>query len=196
MSFFQVKNYSDEFLAMLTGEQPVSKPGGKDGTVTVVAEVIEQNTRDFILQVLAHELKGHALEDFVAQLLQTMGYRTRVTPVGTDGGVDIIAHKDELGFVPPIIKVQVKSTEGSVGDPVVSQLIGKLDPSEFGMVVTLGTFTSQAVNTARNKSNLRLIDGEELVNLVLQHYDELDSKYKGMMPLKRVYVPEPLDETD
>lgn len=40
-----------------------------------------------------------------------MEYRTRVSPEGPDGGVDIIAHKDELGFEPPIIKVQVKSTE-------------------------------------------------------------------------------------
>lgn len=91
-------------------------------------------------------------------------------------------------------KVQVKSTEGSTGDPTVSQLIGKLDPSEYGLFLTLGTFTSQARNTARNKSNLRLIDGEELVNLVLSHYEQFDSKYKGMLPLKRVYVPEPLEE--
>ena len=196
MSFFQVKNYADEFVAAVSGEPPAGMSGGKDDTVTVVAEVIEQNTRDFILQVLAQELKGHALADFVAQLLQTMGYRTRVATPGPDGGVDIVAHKDELGFVPPIIKVQVKSTEGSVGDPVVSQLIGKVEQGEYGMLVTLGTFTNQARSTARNKSNLRLVDGEELVNLVLQHYDELDSKYKGMMPLKRVYVPEPLDDSD
>jgi len=125
-----------------------------------------------------------------------MGHRTRVATPGPDGGVDIVAHKDELGFVPPIIKVQVKSTEGSVGDPLVSQLIGKVEHGEYGMLVTLGSFTQQALNTARNKSNLRLVDGDELVNLVLQHYDELDSKYKGMMPLKRVYVPEPLDEIE
>ena len=195
MTFFQVKNYADEFLSALTGE-PAGKQDGKDDTVAIVAEVIERNTRDFILQILAQELKGHALADFVAQLLQTMGYRTRVASPGPDGGVDIVAHKDELGFVPPIIKVQVKSTEGSVGDPVVSQLIGKVEQGEYGLLVTLGTFTKQATYTARNKSNLRLIDGEELVNLVLQHYDELDSKYKGILPLKRVYVPEPLEESD
>ena len=195
MSFFQVKNYADEFIAALTGQQPVPVPG-KDETVTYVAEDIEQNTRDYILKTLSQELKGHALADFVAQLLGTMGYRSRVAPVGPDGGVDIIAHKDELGFVPPIIKVQVKSTEGSIGDPVVSQLIGKLEAGEYGMLVTLGTFTHQAQSTARNKSNLRLIDGDELVSLVHQHYEQFDSKYKGMMPLKRVYVPEPLEATE
>ena len=195
MSFFQVKNYSDDFLSAITGqEKPI--PPGEDETVQFVAEDIEQNTRDFILKTLSQELKGHALADFISHLLGTMGYRTRVSPPGPDGGVDIIAHEDELGFVPPIIKVQVKSTEGSVGDPIVSQLIGKLDTSEYGMVVTLGTFTSQALNTARNKSNLRLIDGDGLVSLVLQHYEQFDSKYKGLMPLKRVYVPETLEESE
>jgi len=191
MSFFQVKNYADEFLAVLAGKETPPLPPREE---PFDPDIIEQNTRDYLLKTLSAELKGHALADFVAHLLETMGYRTRVASPGPDGGVDIVAHKDELGFVPPIIKVQVKSTEGSIGDPVVSQLIGKLQAGEFGMLVTLGTFTSQAQGTARNKSNLRLIDGDELVNLVLQHYEQFDSKYKGMMPLKRIYVPEPLEE--
>ncbi len=195
MSFFQVRNYAEEYLGAVTGNS-APPPAHQDETVKYVAEDIEQNTRDFILKTLSQELKGHSLAEFVAHLLGTMGYRTRVSAPGPDGGVDIVAHKDELGFVPPIIKVQVKSTEGSIGDPVVSQLIGKLESGEYGMLVTLGTFTSQALQTARNKSNLRLIDGEELVSLVLQHYDQFDSKYKGMMPLKRVYVPEPLEDLE
>ena len=28
--------------------------------------------------------------------------------------------------------------------------------------------------------NLRLIAGDELVNLILQHYEKLDSRYKGL----------------
>jgi restriction system protein len=52
---------------------------------------------------------------------------SRVSPEGADGGVDIIAHKNELGFEPPIIKVQAKSSEGSVGDPIVSALYGKVE---------------------------------------------------------------------
>ncbi|MEI8140608.1 MAG: restriction endonuclease [bacterium] len=195
MSFFQVKNYADEFLAAYSGETNTT-PAKMDESISYVADDIEQNTRDFILKTLAQELKGHALADFVAHLLGAMGYRSRVSPEGPDGGIDIIAHKDELGFEPPIIKVQVKSSEGSIGDPIVSQLYGKVEQKEFGMVVTLGTFTNQAVSFARNKSNLRLIDGDELIDLVLNHYDQFDSKYKGLLPLKRVYVPEPLETTE
>ncbi len=193
MTFFQVKNFADEFLAALSSAKPALAPA-QDESVSFVAEEIDQNTRDFIFKKLAQELKGHALADFVAHLLRTMGFRTTVSPEGPDGGVDIIAHKDELGFEPPIIKVQVKSTEGSTGEPVVAQILGKLDPSEYGMVVTLGPFTHQAVTFARNKANLRLIDGEKLVDLVLQHYDKFEAKYKGLIPLTRVYVPEPLEE--
>lgn len=192
MSLFQVKNYADEFRAALEGKTTAPPPSA-DETVAAVAESIEQTTRDFILKQLAQELKGHPFANFVAHLLQTMGYRTRVSPEGTDGGVDIIAHKDELGFEPPIIKVQVKSSEGSVGDPIVSALYGKVERDEYGLVVTLGTFTTAAKNFARNKSNLRLIDGDELVELVLQHYEQFDSSYKGHLPLKRVYVPEPIE---
>lgn len=187
-SLFQIKNFADEFLAAYEGKQP--DPGDvEDETVAEVEEDIEETTRDFVLKNLAQRLKGHPFAQFVGQLLNTMGYRTRVSPPGPDGGVDIIAHKDELGFEPPIIKVQVKSSEAKIGDPEVSSLYGKVGLGEHGLLVTLGTYTSQAASFARSKSNLRLIDGEELVELVLAHYEQFDSRYKGILPLKRVYVP-------
>jgi restriction system protein len=188
-----VKSFAEEFRAAIEGKVTIPSVS-TDETVALVAEDIEQTTHDFILKRLAQELKGHPFAEFVASLLATMGYRTRVSPEGPDGGVDIIAHKDELGFEPPIIKVQVKSNEGSIGDPVVSALYGKVSSGEFGLLVTLGTFTNQARNFERSKSNLRLIDGEALVNLILLHYEQFDSRYKGLLPLKQVYVPEPLEE--
>lgn len=162
----------------------------------MVAEEIEESTRDFILKKLAQELKGHPFAEFVGHLLNCMGYRTRISPEGPDGGIDIVAHKDELGFEPPIIKVQVKSTEGSVGDPIVSALYGKVSPGEYGLLVCLGTFTNQAKNFAKSKSNLRLIDGNDMVDLILQYYEQFDSRYKGLIPLKRVYVPEVIEESN
>ena len=191
LTLFQVKNYADEFLAALAGEGPISAESD-EVEAAIVAEEIEATTRDYVLKRLAREAKGYPLEHLVAHLLEAMGYKTRVTPVGTDAGIDILAHKDDLGFEPPIIKVQVKSTEGSVGDPIVSALYGKVDNGEFGLLVTLGTFTNQAKSFARNKSNLRLIDGDELVDLIFEYYESFDSKYKGLLPLKQVYVPEPI----
>lgn len=196
MSFFQVKTYADEYIAALEGKTKSGEVKEEDETVGYVVQDIEQNTRDFIIKRLAQQLKGHPFAYFVAHLLEKMGYQTRISPEGPDGGIDIIAHKDELGFEPPIIKVQIKSTDGSIGDPTVSSLYGKIGADEFGLFVTLGTFTKQAVTFATSKSNLRLIDGEELVNLVLEHYEEFDSRYKGLIPLQKVYIPETLEDAE
>jgi restriction system protein len=196
MTFFQVRNYADEFRAVVEGKSAEIPSPSKDESVAAVAEDIEETTRDFVLKRLAQELKGHPFAEFVAHLLNAMGYRTRVSPPGPDGGIDIVAHKDELGFEPPIIKVQVKSTEGSVGDPEVSSLYGKVGVHEFGLLVTLGTYTPRALDFSRSKSNLRLIEGSELIDLIFTHYEQFDSRYKGLLPLKRVYVPEVVSEDE
>lgn len=191
MSFFLVKNYAQEFHAAITGTAPAPIKGTEDETVGLVAEEIEQTTRDFILKRLATELKGHPFAAFVAHILETMGYHTRLAPPGPDGGVDIIAHRDELGFEPPIIKVQVKSTQGTVGQPEVTQLKGTLSGHECGLLVTLGSFAPKLKQLGLGQSQLRLIDGQEFVDLVLQQYEALDPRYKGLIPLKRVYIPQP-----
>lgn len=193
MSLFLVKNYADEYRAALAGKAVAPMPVAQDDSVAAVAEDIEETTRDFVLKRLAQELKGHPFADFIAHLLNAMGYRTRVSPEGPDGGIDIVAHKDELGFEPPIIKVQVKSSEGSIGQPDVSALYGNVGPQEFGLLVALGRFTPQAKTFAKSRSNLRLIDGDDLVKLVFDHYDQFDARYKGILPLRRVFVPEAIE---
>src|ERR1035437_7727678 len=187
LTLFQVKNYAEEFRFVLSGE---SKPMVEnDETVTLVAEEIEQTTSDYILKQLARHLKGHSLQAFVADLLNTMGYRTLESPVGTDEGVDIVAHKDELMLEPPIIKVQVKSTDSRLGGEKVREMFGILGPGEYGLVICLGGFSRQGEEFAKSKPNLRLIDGEELVRFVLEHYEEMNPRFKALVPLKHVYIP-------
>lgn len=190
LSLFQVKNFSDEFRAALSGETYVA-PLTEDEAVAAVVMESEQSTEDFVLKRLAHEFKGHAFEYFVAHLLEAMGFRARVTKKSGDGGVDIIAHKDALGLEPPIIKVQVKSTEGSIGEPEVKQLKGNLSGGEKGLLVTLGNVSAKAELFARTVPDIRLIDGENLVKLILEHYEQFDSRYRAAVPLKRVYLPAP-----
>ena len=193
LTLFLLKNYADEFRAAALGT-PIASPVADDESVAAVAEDIEETTRDFILKQLARDLKGHALEYFIAHLLEAMGYRARVTPASGDGGVDVIAHRDALGFEPPIIKVQVKSTEGTVGEPDVKQLKGNLSGDEKGLFVTLGTFSAKAMAFVRTVPNVRLIDGDELVKLVFENYVRFDSRYRAAIPLRQVYVPAPLTE--
>ena len=196
MSFFLLKNYVEEFRAALETQPTTVLPIAQDDTVAAVAEDIEETTRDFVLKRLAQELKGLPLESFIVHLLECMGYHARLTR-RNEPSVDIIAHKDHLGIEPPIIKVQVKSGEATVTDKDVSALYGKLSNGEYGLFTTLGTFSPSSLSFEQSKSNLRLIDGEELVRLVFQHYDHFDARHKGLLPLRRVYVPEVVEqETD
>ena len=67
---------------------------------------------------------------------------------------------------------------------------------EFGLFVSLGTFTRQATEFARSKGNLRLVDAKALIELVLEHYDAFDAKYKGILSLKSVFIPEQVEQED
>ncbi|RYG39293.1 MAG: restriction endonuclease [Burkholderiales bacterium] len=188
LSMFQIKNYADEFKAVVEGHSPVASVTADDVTVAAVAEDIEETTRDFILKRLSQQLKGLPLESFVVHLLQCMGYQARLTRKN-EPSVDVIAHKDHLGIEPPIIKVQVKSGGDTITDKDVSALYGKLSPCEYGLFIALSGYSTSCRNFEQSKSNLRLIDGDELVGLILAHYEALDSEHKGLLPLRRVYVP-------
>ncbi len=196
MSFFSLSDYAEEFISAIDKRSTLPVTPEKDETLTQVAETIAQTTRDFVLKQLSQELKGHGFANFIAHILETMGYRTRVSPEGNDGGVDIIAHKDELGFEPPIIKVQAKSGDKDIKVSDVQALYGNVETSngEYGLFVAISKFTPPAKNFARGKSNLRLIDGDEVVDLVFQYYEQFDPSYKAFLPLKRVYVPEVLKD--
>ena len=68
-----------------------------------------ESTEDFIIKRLKSNLSSYQFEKIIAHLLERIGYRARVTQASGDGGVDIIAHKDDLGFE-GIVKVQCKQT--------------------------------------------------------------------------------------
>jgi restriction system protein len=42
----------------------------------------------------------------------------------------------------------------------------------------------------KDRPQLRLIDGDELVDLIFEHYDALDPEWKGRLPMRRVFVPD------
>jgi restriction system protein len=195
MSFFQIKNFAHEFAAALERKdfEPVSIQEEEDA-ISQVADDIEQQSHDFVLKQISQKLKGHGLAEFVGHLLTLMGYKAKVSPPGPDRGIDIVAHKDDLGVVPPTVLVQVKSGDGEINEAAVSELYGKVSHLDFGIVIAIGGFNRRARDFAFSKRNLNLIDGDELVDLVYKYYDQLDGKYKGMIPLRHVFIPESLTE--
>lgn len=161
MSFFSVKNYADEYLSAL--EKDFKKKVDddvEDETVGATAEDIVESTKDFILKELSKKLKGYDLEEFIADLLQAMGYRTTVSPHGGDSGIDITAYKDEL---PPRILVQVKSGDGNIKETTIQSLKGAMREGDYGLFVTLADYTKNARKYLEGVPIIKGINGTELV---------------------------------
>jgi len=194
LSFFMVKNYADEYMAALDKSfknNNLPTDGDEDESVGATADEIVESTKDFILKELSKDLKGYALEEFVADLLRAMGYRTIVSAQGGDSGIDITAYKDEL---PPRILVQVKSQDGDIRETTIQSLKGAMREGDYGLFVSLSNYTKNAQKYLDSTPIIRAINGTELVDLVLKYYSELSEKYQKIIPLKLVYIPVAKDD--
>lgn len=194
MTVFTVKNYADEFIGALDGSfKPFTSENEEDEeSVLVYTEAIEDNTKDFILRELSRNLKGYPLEGFAKGLLEAMGYRAELSPQGGDRGIDITAYKDEL---PPRILVQVKSRDGQVRESTIQSLRGAMREGDYGLFITLSTFTKNAQKYLDATPIIRGIDGAQFAELVMRYYDRLDDKWRRFVPPKRVYIPNISEET-
>ena len=187
MTFFQIKNYADEFLSTVA-KGFKSKPTeiDDDETVAIAAQNIKESTKDFIIKELSKRLKGYDLEEFVEDLLNAMGYRTIRSPRGGDRGIDIKAYKDEL---PPRIIVQVKSQDSDITESTIQSLKGAMLAGDYGLFVTLSNYSKNALQFLEHNPIIRGINGSELADLVMTYYDKLSDKSRKMIHLDMVYIP-------
>lgn len=185
MTFFQIKNYAEEFLDALHGK--AKKVLEDDNSVALTADGIEEQTRDFILKQLKKQYKGYAFEPVVKDLLRAMGYwRSSISKHGGDHGNDIIVYKDEL---PPRVVVQVKSQDADISEDLVQRLKGGMDDGDYGIFVALSKFRDNAKKFLDKTPRIRGIDCDEFITLFIKYYDRLSEEYQRAIPLRKVYVP-------
>jgi restriction system protein len=206
LSVFTIKEHKDELLAVLavsshTGEAPVEEEEQPSAAEPVSedepdVERISDLTGDYILKAFNTSLKGHDFAKFCGWLLEALGYTVRVSSAGADGGIDIRATKDALGVSRPLLKVQCKSGSGKSKSEEVQALNGTLAESELGVFISVAGYTPQAHQAARGMPKMRLIEPEELIELVLSHYPQLPDEAKQAIPLRRVWMPDRPSATD
>ena len=93
-----------------------------------------------------------------------------------------------LGVEPPQIKVQCKHTTITIGSPVVQQLVGAAGLGEYGLFVTLGAYCADARAIERQLPQIRLLDGENIVDLVIGNYPKLPERWRSRIALTPVLV--------
>ena len=184
LTLFKIKNYNTEFLNVLENKE--NNIIEEDDSVAITSDAIVENTKDYILKNLSKNYKGYDLEDIVADLLNAMGYKTKVSQRGGDRGKDIIAYKDEL---PPRIIVQVKSQNSDIAESTVQSLKGAMHEGDYGLFVTLSDYTKNAKRYLESMPIIKSINGSELADLILKYYDYMSDDFKDMIKLKKVFIP-------
>jgi hypothetical protein len=102
-----------------------------------------------------------AFEQSVAEVLRAKGFVAEVTRPACDGGIDIVAQREE-----PLLRgkylVQCKNWVQPVGLSVVRDLYGTItaERASKGILITTSSFTQGAIEFANGKP-LELIDGEQ-----------------------------------
>lgn len=191
LTLFEVKSFAREFerkFAAARNDQTFVHDD--EECDEVVARDIAETTRDFIARKLRTDLKGYPLEPFVADLFGAMGYNAYATRGVRDDGIDVIAHRDELGIEPPIFKIQVKGHGANIPADMVKAFYAMVHEREVGIFITTGGYTQAASEFARTKGNLKLVDGVGFIDMIQRHYEGLDLKHRQKIPLRRVLVPD------
>ncbi len=150
---------------------------------------LSERGRELIKDRVAR-LDASEMEHLVAGVLRAMGYKTRVSPKGSDLGRDVIASPDGLGFETPRIVVEVKHRKGASSAPQIRGLLGALNPGDRGLFVSTGGFTKDSRYEAdRANPTITLLDLDELIQLLIDNYENTDSTTKTLVPLKPLYWP-------
>ena len=167
-------------------KEPTDETAEKDNSMNL--DLLESDARERIKSYIASK-SPYEFQDLVAALLRAMDYYTPfVAPKGKDGGIDIIAYLDPLGAKTPRIKVQVKhKPETAIGASEVRALLGVLKTGDIALFVTSGTYSADARNAATGSEKfVRLIDGDEFIEMWQEYYDKMSDEDKNMLPLKRI----------
>ena len=167
-------------------EEPNDETAEKDNDMNL--DLLESDAREGIRQFIVSK-SPYEFQDMVAALLRAMDYHTPfIAPKGKDGGIDIIAYLDPLGAKTPRIKVQVKhKPETAIGASEVRALSGVLKAGDIALFVTSGTYSADARNAASgNDKFIRLIDGNDFIDMWQKYYDKMTDDDKNMLPLKRI----------
>jgi restriction system protein len=142
------------------------------------------------IQSYLGKIPPNTFEALIEHLLRAMGYYVPYrTTGGADGGIDIVAYEDPLGAKGARIKVQAKRHQGTIGRPVIQELLGSLAEGETGLIVALSGFSKDAEQFARAHQTRRitLMDGSQLVELWVRYYDQIPEDGRQILRLSPVH---------
>ena len=137
-------------------------------------EKIKDDFKEKLLAVIA-KMTPKKFEAFSRALLNRMGveFTEKGVQISNDGGIDGYGyHTDTNDFRTTRVIIQCKRYNvAPVREPEINQFLGAMNKyqADYGVFITNGRFTNSARQAAREGSPITLIDGNDLVKLVIKY---------------------------
>ena len=183
---------SDEFKVLLSGKRPQGTNKKVEETQDELDELRKETIEKSIefIKDRVQKLDWEEMQDLVAGILRSMGYKTKVSSPGPDRGADVIASPDGLGLEQPRIRVEVKHRTDAVGASLLRSFLGGLRQNDRGLYVSTGGFSKEARYEAERATiPVTLVDIDDLTELLITYYDNSDADTRALVPLKKIYWP-------
>lgn len=137
-------------------------------------EKIKDDFKEKLLAAIA-KMTPKKFEAFSRALLNRMGveFTEKGVQISNDGGIDGCGyHTDTNDFRTTRVVIQCKRYNlAPVREPEINQFLGAMNKyqADYGVFITNGRFTNSARQAAREGSPITLIDGNDLVKLVIKY---------------------------
>ena len=137
-------------------------------------EKLKDDFKETLLASIA-KMSPKKFEAFSRALLNRMGveFTEKGVQISNDGGIDGYGyHIDANDFRTTRVVIQCKRYNvAPVSEPEINQFLGAMNKyqADYGVFITNGRFTNAARTASREGSPITLIDGNELVRLVIRY---------------------------
>ena len=126
------------------------------------------------LQEAIRKMSPAKFEQFSRLLLTKMGitFTSKGISISNDGGIDGYGYHMGDDFRTTRVVIQCKRyTVNPVGEPDINQFLGAMNKfqADYGVFITSSRFITKAREAAREGSPITLIDGDDLVELIIKY---------------------------
>lgn len=178
---FDVKTEVREKAAVYWEEKAAKNKDRKANTADEIEEDSKPDEDDVLddvkvkLQSAIANMSPKKFEQFSRALLTKMGvqFTDKGVKVSNDGGIDGYGyHKDDDDFRTTRVVIQCKRyNTAPVSEPDINQFLGAMNKfqADYGVFITNSRFTNAARIAAREGTPITLIDGNDLIRLVIKY---------------------------
>lgn len=178
---FDVKSEVREKAAVYWEEKAAKNKDKKANTADEIEEDSKPDEDDVLddvkvkLQSAIANMSPKKFEQFSRALLTKMGvqFTDKGVKVSNDGGIDGYGyHTDDDDFRTTRVVIQCKRyNTAPVSEPDINQFLGAMNKfqADYGVFITNSRFTNAARIAAREGTPITLIDGNDLIRLVIKY---------------------------